>query len=229
VGEVKQVTTVSAEGPIIEMASANLGAVINNRQVTISRWPAATLTCSSFSAPASYKLVIPPSDLQDLSGTAYFATNGASDHHKRLPDRRNSQQSHRARHLHRLRGTGGNFNVQANTYDAEFGHRRLRVNVSTKGGTTVYMARSMNSCATLRWMRTTSSTTVAFGKPPYNFNQFGLAVGGPVIKNHLFFFANYEGIRTNSPAPGITTVPTDLQRRGIFLKPSIRPADRSDL
>jgi outer membrane receptor protein involved in Fe transport len=54
-------------------------------------------------------------------------------------------------------------------------------------------------------------------------NEFGVAVGGPVIlphvyngTNHTFFFFNYEGIRQHTPQTIIDTVPTELQREGDF-------------
>jgi hypothetical protein len=54
-------------------------------------------------------------------------------------------------------------------------------------------------------------------KPVFARNQFGGTLGGPVIKNKLFFFLDYQGLRLNQPAQSsVGTVPTDLMRTGDF-------------
>src|SRR4030095_14933279 len=52
-------------------------------------------------------------------------------------------------------------------------------------------------------------------KSPYNFNEFGGSLGGPIIKGKLFFFTDYEGIRSHgsSVGPGVT-VPNAAFRSG---------------
>jgi hypothetical protein len=53
--------------------------------------------------------------------------------------------------------------------------------------------------------------------PKLRWNIFGGTVGGPIIKNKLFFFADYQGSRfDHPPAPGYITVLTDAERRGDF-------------
>jgi hypothetical protein len=52
------------------------------------------------------------------------------------------------------------------------------------------------------------------GSPRANYtqNQFGAAVGGPIFKNKLFFFGNYEGFRNTSTGVGSGSVPTSAMR-----------------
>jgi outer membrane receptor protein involved in Fe transport len=48
------------------------------------------------------------------------------------------------------------------------------------------------------------------------WNQFGGSIGGPVIKNKVFFFGDYQGMRNNLHAGGNETVPIDAFRTGDF-------------
>jgi len=50
--------------------------------------------------------------------------------------------------------------------------------------------------------------------PPFKRNQFGGAIGGPILKNRTFFFADYEGIRQTKGITSFTTVPSLAARAG---------------
>ncbi len=52
--------------------------------------------------------------------------------------------------------------------------------------------------------------------PPFRQNQFGGSVGGPILRNKLFFFANYEGLRQASPVDFYSLVPTQAEDQGNF-------------
>ena len=52
--------------------------------------------------------------------------------------------------------------------------------------------------------------------PAFRENQFGGAVGGPVVKNRAFFFMNYEGQRTRNSLAHVFSVPTMAERSGNF-------------
>ena len=53
-------------------------------------------------------------------------------------------------------------------------------------------------------------------KPQFRRNQFGGVVGGPIRRDRTFFFADYQGQRQTIGRTVISTVPTLLQRQGIF-------------
>src|SRR5205085_11941582 len=52
--------------------------------------------------------------------------------------------------------------------------------------------------------------------PPFKRNQFGGAVGGPIIKNRTFFFVDYEGTRQSKGISTVATVPSQNARNGIL-------------
>src|SRR5262249_49710122 len=51
---------------------------------------------------------------------------------------------------------------------------------------------------------------------PFNRNQFGANLGGPILRKKLFFFVSYDGIREIHPAPTNTNYPSMAMRRGDF-------------
>src|SRR5262249_54775579 len=61
-----------------------------------------------------------------------------------------------------------------------------------------------------------NSFTEPNGPGHFVWNQFGGSVGGPVLKNKLFGFFNYQGIRVRSGGGVLTTVPIQAFRNGDF-------------
>ena len=81
------------------------------------------------------------------------------------------------------------------------------VNIVSKAGTnqlhgSLWNYFQNNTLGTRNFFDTTTSAL------PSRRNQFGYAVGGPVVKNRTFFFTSYEGIRSSGSAAVSTTVET---------------------
>lgn len=89
------------------------------------------------------------------------------------------------------------FQVNSNAYSAKYGNAGGAViNVITKSGTNQFHGTAFEFYRD-RSMNANDPIQIANGKPkqPYHFNQFGGDAGGPVIKNKLFFFFDYDGQR----------------------------------
>jgi hypothetical protein len=70
-----------------------------------------------------------------------------------------------------------------------------------------------------------NSFSEPIGPPPLRWNQFGGSLGGPVVKNKLFYFGDVQLTRRRTGASLLTTVPTEAVRRGDFSAFGVRIFD----
>ena len=70
----------------------------------------------------------------------------------------------------------------------------------------------------------TAFSTIKTGvvRPPVNQNQYGVSLGGPLKKNKLFLFGNWEGFVDRIGLPYQTVVPTVAETTGDFTADYIR-------
>ncbi|MDE1178660.1 MAG: TonB-dependent receptor [Edaphobacter sp.] len=111
------------------------------------------------------------------------------------------------------------FQVVTNNETAEYGRASgAVVNVAFAQGGNKFHGR------VYEFLRNTDLNAVGFFRPPggqkpsYNRNQFGGNINGPIVKDHLFFFLDYEGFRQVRKQVSTATVPTVAQSNGIFSK-----------
>jgi hypothetical protein len=68
-----------------------------------------------------------------------------------------------------------------------------------------------------------SGTTVPFIKPAFNRNQYGLNFGGPLVKDKIFYFVDWEGFRQTLKPLTVYTLPTQNELNGILVVPVRNP------
>src|SRR3569833_2564560 len=115
------------------------------------------------------------------------------------------------------------FRVETNNYSAVFGRASgAVVNVSVNSGTNQIhgklweFLRNTIFNAIGPFAAPINKLTGQAQKPMLIRNQFGGDIGGPILRDKLFYFADYEGNRQVQAQYSAATVPTDLQRQGIF-------------
>jgi hypothetical protein len=107
------------------------------------------------------------------------------------------------------------FRLITNSFDAEYGKFSGAVmNAITKSGTNAFHGDVFEF---LRNDKFDAKNYFAPSKSELRRNQFGYTLGGPVWKDHLFFFSDYQGTRQVQGAEtGLVTVPTPAERQGNF-------------
>ena len=99
------------------------------------------------------------------------------------------------------------FNVQTDTYGAEYGKRSgAQVTVVTQSGTNVLHGTLFEFLRNSDFDARSIFAQTSF-VPPFRQNQFGGALGGPIQKNRLFLFGNYEGFRQVLTQSSVSVVP----------------------
>ena len=88
--------------------------------------------------------------------------------------------------------------IVTGNYNAEYGQSNGSIfNLVTKSGTNQFHGDLFEYFRNTHLNAAPSYFTHA--KSPLHINQFGGSIAGPILKNRLFFFANYEGIQQSSP------------------------------
>jgi Carboxypeptidase regulatory-like domain/TonB-dependent Receptor Plug Domain len=108
------------------------------------------------------------------------------------------------------------FKVETGTYSAEYGHGVGQVNVITKSGTNQYHGSLFEFLRNSRLDAKNFFDKASDPIPPFKRNQFGGTAGGPIMKNKLFFFFNYEGLRQRKAQTALSTLPFGSDRTGNF-------------
>jgi len=105
------------------------------------------------------------------------------------------------------------FNVLTDTYSAEYGKRAgAQVSIVTQSGTNALHG------TIFEFVRNSDFDSPGpFDQgtvPPFRRNQFGAALGGPLKKDRLFLFGNYEGFREALAVSSVSVVPDNNARIG---------------
>ena len=113
--------------------------------------------------------------------------------------------------------------VISNNFSAEYGRGQAVISMSTRSGTNAFHGSGAYM------MRHEGLDANSFGnnaqnipKREFRVNDAGGSIGGPIVRNRLFFFSSYHGLRNNQTSTALMTVPTALERVGNFSQTFIR-------
>jgi hypothetical protein len=218
IGASQEVVDVTSEAPLVETTSTQLGAVVGERAVSElplnsrDTYQLLQLQPGVMSTVGSSNSIVYGSNNSgavSVNGgrgrSNNFSVNGgdANDQFVNLPTVQPSPDSI------------AEFRVLTNTFDAEYGRNSGSVvNVVTKSGTNQFHG-NLYEFFRNKALNANAYCLSADGcpKPQFNQNQFGGTFGGPIVKDHTFFFASYEGrrIRQGIQSPAVS-VPTAAER-----------------
>jgi hypothetical protein len=117
------------------------------------------------------------------------------------------------------------FRIQTSTYAPEFGRTPGgQISIVTRSGTNQFHGTAFDYFRNdvldaNNWFNT--SVTPAIPKAKERQNDFGGTLSGPVVKDRIFFFLSYEGLRLRLPETGFTDVPSLSARQAA--SPALQP------
>jgi Carboxypeptidase regulatory-like domain/TonB dependent receptor len=217
-GMASETITVTAEGAQLDTETSDLGQVVDSQRIN-----ALPLNGRNYAQLALLGVGVAAAEPGSRVETTYgFSSNGARslqnnflldgiDNNANLGDVLNGA----AYVVQPAVDAIAEFKVETNAYSAEFGRGNGAImNAVIKSGT--------NQLHGDLWEFLRNDKVDAinafdiFGQQPYKQNQFGFTLGGPIVKNKLFFFGDYEGLRIRQALPQLSTVPTPAEISGNF-------------
>ncbi|HEY2905485.1 MAG TPA: TonB-dependent receptor [Vicinamibacterales bacterium] len=212
VGRVDEHVTVAGDVPILRAETASLGSVIEHDEVV--QLPLNGRTFISLASLAPGVALPPNSQLPRINGgrprTNEYLFDGIS-----VLQPEPGQVAYFP-----VVDAIQEFKIESNSPPAEFGRFNGGVvNLTTKAGANVVYGDGFeflrNEALNARNFFQSANPV----KPDYRRNQFGGTLGGPIVRDRTFFFVDYQGQRQSIGRTMISTVPTVLQRQGIFTEP----------
>lgn len=212
VGDVSELVTVAAETPILRDASASLGQVVDHERVV--QLP---LNGRSFIALASLApgVALPP-------GSQFPRINGGRPRtNEYLFDGISVLQPEPGQvPFFPVLDAIQEFKIESNSPPAEFGRFNGGViNLTTKAGSNVLRGSLFEFARHEALNARNYFAPAEASRPRFRRHQFGGTLGGPIAQDRTFFFVDYQGQRQTIGRTVISTVPTMLQRQGIFTEP----------
>jgi Carboxypeptidase regulatory-like domain len=107
-------------------------------------------------------------------------------------------------------------NIETSTFSAQYGIGGAVFNQITKSGTNAFHGSGyeylQNNELNARSYFDDPTTEI----PPLHVHVFGGSIGGPILKNKMFFYFNVEKTISNTSSGGFVTIPTLAERGGDF-------------
>jgi hypothetical protein len=228
VGSVQTAVEVGSSAPLVDTVSAGLSGLIDDRRVVDLPLNGRNVISLARILPGVLN-VNAPQQMNDARGGPEMDVNGGRPN-------MNLFSFDGGYFNNPSRNTGLNFpppdavqevRILTHNFNAEFGHNPgSQVEVLSKSGTNTFHG------ALWEFLRNEDLNARNFFSPRVpaeKQNQFGAAAGGPILKDKLFVFGSYQGLRDHREAQSIQAlVPTDAQRSGDFTalgQPLTNPTD----
>jgi outer membrane receptor protein involved in Fe transport len=217
VGSVSESVSVTAEAPLVDSRSSTVGTLIDPRRVLDLPINGRNVIALAGLLPGVSQVSAPQTFTGDRSGPTVSVSGSRTTQNLFLFDGAPFNAT--------FRNTGLNYpppdalqevKVLTNSFSAEYGRNAGSIfNVVTRSGTNEVHGSAWEF---LRNHKLNARNFFAGSvKPQLIQNQFGAAAGGPIIRNRLFIFGSYEGLRVRPAALETSAFPlTSAERSGNF-------------
>ena len=209
VGGVQEQVTVTGNAPMLRNDTASLGTVVGHEQVV--QLPLNGRTFVSLASLAPGVALPPGSPLPRINGgrprTNEYLFDGIS-----VLQPEPGQVA-----IFPIIDAIQEFKIESNSPPAEFGRFNGGVvNLTMKSGANAFHGDGFEFLRNENLNARNYFQSTQAAKPQYRRNQFGGTLGGPLVEHRTFFFVDYQGQRQTIGRTVISTVPTLLQRQGVF-------------
>jgi hypothetical protein len=215
VGQVSESVSVEAAAPLLQTADSTVGTVINNKQIEnlpLNGRDYLQLAALSSGTIPSIALGGGVSIGGQVGTQAAFLLDGLDNNSQQISNSHSGQKEIIKPSVDAIQ----EFKVVTNSYAAEFGRSSSGVvSVAIKSGSNDLHGSAYEF---LRNEALDAKNYFATAKSAYKRNQFGAAIGAPIVRNRTFFFGDFEIGRIRQTATTVSTLPNSAQRGGLFSK-----------